>query len=68
MDPIDEIAAASEGDGGLPTLRVLDLANMVRIMVAYVKQRQCSPLEKKLLAANFSIMLEQPEEGTKENA
>jgi RNA polymerase-interacting CarD/CdnL/TRCF family regulator len=65
---MDEIAAASEGDGGLPTLRVLDLANMVRTMVAYVNQRGLSRLEKKLIAANLSILLEQPEEGAKENA
>ncbi|CDN45191.1 hypothetical protein [Paenibacillus sp. P22] len=68
MDPINEIAAASDGDGGLPTLRLLDLANVVRTMVAYVNQRRCSPLEKKLIAANFSIMLEQPEKGAEENA
>ncbi|QJC52932.1 hypothetical protein HGI30_16060 [Paenibacillus albicereus] len=68
MDSMDEIAAAWEGDGALPALRLLDLANMVRTMVAYVNQRKCSALEKKLIAANLSILLEQPEEGEKENA
>lgn len=61
MDSMDEIAAASEGDGGLPTLRVLDLATMVRTMVAYVNQRHCTALEKKLIAANLSILLENEE-------
>ncbi|MGK9250864.1 hypothetical protein [Paenibacillus humicus] len=68
MNPLDEMAAASDGENGIPTLRVLDLTNMVSTILAYVNQRKCTPLEKRLIAANLNVLLEQPDKGAEESA
>ncbi|OXM17349.1 hypothetical protein [Paenibacillus herberti] len=69
MNPFDEIAASGEGVEPLaPARRILELANMVSNLVGYVHLKQCSPLEKQLVAASFSVLLLQLEEGAETNA